>query len=162
MANIITRASKGAALTWDEGDSNLINLNAVKIEASNAGRAGDVLSIDPDGFVVWTPMPATGLEQKLISNIQGTTQQIVDSWSSTTYTTAKYLVQIRDNSKLQVQELLMFYDGTNVYFNEYGQMANQSLLGTFTAGVSGSNVRLLFTPTGATSMSVRLARTLMA
>lgn len=32
MANITTRASKGSALTWAEGDQNLINLNNDKVE----------------------------------------------------------------------------------------------------------------------------------
>jgi hypothetical protein len=56
----------------------------------------------------------------------------------------------------------MFYDGTNIDFSEYGIITNNGLLGTFTADVSGSNIRLLFTPNGATSMSIRIARTLMA
>lgn len=162
MANIITRASKGSALTWDEGDSNLINLNQVKLEASNSGSAGDLLSINQSGFVVWAPAPATGLEQKVLANIVGSSEQIIDSWASTSTTSAKYFIQIKDGANIQVQEIIMFYDGTNVYFNEYGQMANNSLLGSFDASVSGSNVRLLFTPNAANSMSVRIARTLMA
>jgi hypothetical protein len=35
MATIITRASKGSALTWTEGDQNLTNLNTDKIELTN-------------------------------------------------------------------------------------------------------------------------------
>lgn len=32
MATIVTRAGKGSALTWTEGDNNIINLNNAKIE----------------------------------------------------------------------------------------------------------------------------------
>lgn len=32
MATIVTRAGKGSALTWTEGDANITNLNAAKIE----------------------------------------------------------------------------------------------------------------------------------
>lgn len=34
MANIITRAGKGASLSWNEADANFINLNNDKLEAS--------------------------------------------------------------------------------------------------------------------------------
>jgi len=32
MSTIVTRASKGSALTWTEGDANIVNLNTDKIE----------------------------------------------------------------------------------------------------------------------------------
>lgn len=35
MANITTRASKGAPLSWDEADANFTNLNTAKLEVSN-------------------------------------------------------------------------------------------------------------------------------
>lgn len=43
MATIYTRASKGSALTWAEGDANITNLNNAKIELTNLSvtRSGD-------------------------------------------------------------------------------------------------------------------------
>ena len=35
MATVYTRASKGSALTWAEGDANINNLNTAKIELTN-------------------------------------------------------------------------------------------------------------------------------
>lgn len=43
MATIVTRASKGSALTWTEGDANITNLNNDKIELTDlsASSSGD-------------------------------------------------------------------------------------------------------------------------
>lgn len=43
MATIVTRAGKGSALTFQEGDANFTNLNTDKIELANlsAGTSGD-------------------------------------------------------------------------------------------------------------------------
>jgi hypothetical protein len=35
MATIVTRAGKGSALTWTEGDANITNLNNDKIELTD-------------------------------------------------------------------------------------------------------------------------------
>jgi hypothetical protein len=44
MATIVTRASKGSALTWAEGDANIVNLNNAKLESENTGSTGQVLT----------------------------------------------------------------------------------------------------------------------
>jgi hypothetical protein len=43
MSTIVTRASKGSALTWEEGDANLTNLNTDKLEFTSlsASTSGD-------------------------------------------------------------------------------------------------------------------------
>jgi hypothetical protein len=43
MSTIVTRISKGSALTWEEGDANIVNLNNDKIEFTNlsAATSGD-------------------------------------------------------------------------------------------------------------------------
>jgi hypothetical protein len=40
MATIVTRAGKGSALTWTEGDANVTNLNNDKLEASGGTLTG--------------------------------------------------------------------------------------------------------------------------
>jgi hypothetical protein len=44
MATIVTRAGKGSALTFVEGDANFNNLNTAKLESENAGSTGQVLT----------------------------------------------------------------------------------------------------------------------
>jgi hypothetical protein len=94
--------------------------------------------------------------------ISGTGQVQLDSIDTTQYDTVKYFIRIKDGSSYHVTEIILFYDGTNVNISQYGITFNNQLLGQFTADASGSTVRLLFTPGGATSMSIRVARQLMA
>lgn len=71
MATIVTRASKGAALTWAEGDSNITNLNNAKIELTDlsvgaegtASGDGSIAYNNTTGVFTYTPpvIPAAGI-----------------------------------------------------------------------------------------------------
>lgn len=53
MATIVTRAGKGSALTWTEGDANFTNLNNDKIEAVSEDTAPALGgNLDVDGFKI--------------------------------------------------------------------------------------------------------------
>jgi hypothetical protein len=47
----------------------------------------------------------------------------------------------------QVSDLMVLQDGTTADYIEYASIANNDILGTFAADISGANARLLFTPT---------------
>ena len=88
----------------------------------------------------------------------------LDTYSSSAYRTAKYIVQIVDGTKVHVEEVLVFHDGTNVYMTEYGISTSQGELGTFDAVLGGGTVTFNFTanytPTSMTIKTVRTAITL--
>jgi hypothetical protein len=74
---------------------------------------------------------------------------------ASTYRSSKVLVQISstDNSYYEMDEITILHDGTNVDFEEYGQLNTPSLLTSSTAGLgtyhvyySGSNINLDFIP----------------
>jgi hypothetical protein len=44
MSTIVTRAGKGSQLSWNEVDANFTNLNTDKIQSSNVGSTGEVLT----------------------------------------------------------------------------------------------------------------------
>jgi len=82
MATIVTRASKGSALTWAEGDANISNLNNDKIELTDlsvgaegtASGDGSISYNNTTGVFTYTPpvIPAAG-----ISNVvEDTTPQL--------------------------------------------------------------------------------------
>lgn len=76
-----------------------------------------------------------------------TTQGAVDTFNSSTYDSAKYIVQAKITGEIHATEVLVMHDGTDVYTTEYGTMwSGAASLGTFTADLSGGNIRLLFTP----------------
>lgn len=96
------------------------------------------------------------------SNVISTdTSQNLDNFLTAEYRTAKYLVQITDGSKIHVQEMLLFQDGSNVYMNIYAISTNQGELGDFDASVTGGNtMTLAFTPNYTpTAMVIKVART---
>jgi hypothetical protein len=71
MATIVTRAGKGSALTWTEGDANITNLNNDKIELTDlsvgaegtASGDGSIAYNNTTGVFTYTPpvIPAAGI-----------------------------------------------------------------------------------------------------
>jgi len=78
-----------------------------------------------------------------------TSNQVLDSISATTYRSVKYQIQITSSTSYHVTEVMVIHDGTDTFITEYGTIITGSSLATFTADVSGGNLRLLTTPTNA-------------
>ncbi len=88
-----------------------------------------------------------------------TSATVIDSWSATTYSSAKYIVQMKKGSDIEVIEVLVTVDGSNnVYLTEYADVISNAVLGTTDADYSGGNVRLLVTGTAADT-SVKVHKT---
>jgi hypothetical protein len=82
-----------------------------------------------------------------------TSATVIDSWSTSTYSSAKYIVQMKKGSDIEVIEVLVTVDGSNnVYLTEYADVISNAVLGTTDADYNGGNVRLLVT--GAASDTV--------
>jgi hypothetical protein len=86
----------------------------------------------------------------------GLTETVVDTWSATTYSSAKYLIQLKKNTDIETVEVLVMVDGNNnVYLTVYANMISNASLGTINADYLSGNVRLLVTATNAaTSVKV--------
>lgn len=92
--------------------------------------------------------------------ITNTVQQVLDTFSTSTYRTAKYLIQLVDGPKYHAQEMLLFHDNSQVYKTEYAVIFNTAELGTFDVDISSGNARLLFTAAaGVSSLVAKLTRT---
>jgi hypothetical protein len=76
-------------------------------------------------------------------------QVTLDSFSTSTYRSAKYLVQMTSGSAYHLIELSMIHDGTTVYLSQYGEIKTGASLGTFDASISTGTLSVLFTPTNA-------------
>ena len=86
--------------------------------------------------------------------------QNLDAFSTSTYRTARYTVQIVDGSKIHVSEMTVFHDNVLVYKNEYGISTNLGELGTFDANLTAGTVTLTFTPNYTpSSMKIKATRT---
>ena len=75
------------------------------------------------------------------------TDQVADTFFASAYRTAKYLVQISDNTDFHTTEVLLIHDGANAYITEYGTVFTNGSMGTIDADISSGKVRLLVTPT---------------
>jgi hypothetical protein len=87
-----------------------------------------------------------------------TTNQVVDSFSSTIYRTAKYLIQANFGTSYHSSEALMIHNGTTASLVVYGDVMTGSSLMTLDAEVSDGNVRLLATPANADT-TIKVVRT---
>jgi len=75
-----------------------------------------------------------------------TSATTIDTWSASTYRSAKYIVQMRKGSDIEVIELLVTVDGSNnVYLTEYADVISNTELGTTNAVYSGGDVLLQVT-----------------
>jgi hypothetical protein len=75
-----------------------------------------------------------------------TSATVIDSWSASTYSSAKYIVQMKKSGNIEVIEILVTVDGSNnVYLTEYADVISNEVLGTTDADYNGGNVRLLVT-----------------
>ena len=94
-----------------------------------------------------------------VSTTTATDQTSIDSFSASTYRSAKYNVQITRGSEYQTTEISVIHDGSDSYGTEYATIKTGATLATFSTDVSGGNVRLLATPSSATSTVFKLFRT---
>jgi hypothetical protein len=89
------------------------------------------------------------------TSLSTTSATVVDSWSATTYSSAKYIVQMKNGGDIEVLEVLVTVNGANnVYITEYADIQSNAQIGTTDADYSGGNVRLLVTATDGTTVKV--------
>ena len=84
--------------------------------------------------------------------------QVVDSWSATTYRSAKYQVQITSGTDYQVLEILVVHNGTTATQTIYADIKTNTELAAFGVDINSGVVRLLTTPTNAAT-TYRVIRT---
>ena len=89
------------------------------------------------------------------TSLSTTSPTVVDTWSATTYSTAKYIVQMTSGNDIEVLEVLVTIDGNdNVYITEYADVISNTQIGTTDADFSGGNVRLLVTSVDGATVKV--------
>jgi len=89
----------------------------------------------------------------------GTSATTIDTFAAATYTAAKYVVQMKKGSDIEVIELLVAVDGSsNVYLTEYADVQSNGELGTTNAVYSAGNVLLQVTAAAADT-AVKVSKT---
>jgi len=89
------------------------------------------------------------------TSVSTTSATVVDTWSATAYSSAKYIVQMKNGNDIETLEVLINIDGNNnVYITEYADVISNAQLGTTDADYLSGNVRLLVTSTNGTTVKV--------
>ena len=129
-------ANLASALTDEAGSGTVAFTTSPTFVTPTLGAAAATSIALPDALV--------GSALATASN----TATTIDTWSATTYSSAKYLVQMKLGSDIEVIEVLVTVDGSNnVYLTEYADVISNAVLGTTNAVYSGGNVLLQVTGT---------------
>ena len=160
FANIASGLIVGAN-AWIAG-----NLTAINNTYLNSNLTVGVSTTIGNALTVGTSTTLTNTFSGINSNAAVT----VDSFSATTYGSAKYLVQLVDTgvtpNKVQTAELSLTHDrnasSTLVYTNTYGVVSNQGNvgLGVFNGSYVSGSIQLRFTPNYTPSaLAIKVLRT---
>ncbi len=72
-----------------------------------------------------------------------TANQVIMTLSSSTYRTVEYLIQATSGTSYHTTKVHLIHNGTDVWIEEYGTIFTGTSLATFSADISGGNIRLL-------------------
>jgi hypothetical protein len=92
----------------------------------------------------------------------GATQTVAYAFAKGDYRSAKFLVKVSYSTHTEVSEVLLTLDTSdNIAITEYAVVGTNGSSSAISAGISGSNVQLLVTPTNANS-TIKVYGTLIA
>lgn len=134
MTTIVTRASNGAALSWAQGDQNLINLNNDKLEKSGGTitgySEGAIYNLGTTGGTI-APNVANGNVQKITLNsaltLNAFTSPVAGQsltliiYGGTAYTSITSTMKFAGGIKTLtatagcIDIVSIYYDGTNYF-----------------------------------------------
>jgi hypothetical protein len=99
---------------------------------------------------------AAGISTTITTGITTTAATTIDSFSTTSFRSAKLQIQITQNTDYQASDVLIIHDGTTASIIEYGSIATNNYLGTFNSSVSDGNCLLSINMISATSATVKV------
>ena len=163
--NVTANSTLGVAGNFNVTGTSVLTGNLSGGSAILSGNLGVTGTSVLSGSV--TIGPASSVVSYASASTTTTAVMVLDSFASSTYRTAKYVVQVVDSSitpnRVQVEEFLVFHDNGAtplVYLVSYGISSNNGELGTWDAVYSAGNISLQFTPnTSPGTMTVKTVRT---
>ena len=155
-ANTIANGSITTGNGFVNGIFGSNTLVCTNLRSGNVAGTGSMLNI-------FSPIKVGNTTQTDLSvSTTNTSLQTIDTYPVANNRTSKYLIQITcPTVGYQATELLVTHDGTNALITEYAQMISNTILGTFSALVSGGNFTLQIAPNNANN-TINIYRTSMA
>ena len=93
-----------------------------------------------------------------ITTIASVSATTIDTLPISTYRSARFQVQITQSTNYQSSDLMIIHNGTNSNIVEYGSVATNDYLASFTSTVSGSDMLLQATMISAGIATVKVVR----
>ena len=148
-------ANLAATVTDETGSGALVFANTPTLVTPAIGAATGT-SLNLSGSLTAASVTLTdALIGTATQALTDGTATIVDSWSASTYSSAKYVVQMKNGGDIEVLEVLVTVNGANnVYITEYADVVSNAVIGTTDADYSGGNVRLKVTASDGTTVKV--------
>jgi hypothetical protein len=145
-------------------------INGIKLPVSD-GSAGQVLQTDGSGNLGYFTSPllfdVSDLSDGTATLTGDSTTQTIDSFSTSTYRSAKYHLQISDTTadRYTLMEANVTHDGSSAYISSFGAASNGDGDGStiydsldLSADISGGNVRLRGTVNNTNSQVIKFVR----
>ena len=152
------------------GITTFASTSHVKIPSGTTGQrpspalAGDFRYNTTDGKFEgytdeWGEIGGGGGAAETDVAVSSTSATAVYSIAHATYRSAYMIIQITQGSAYQVGRYMVIHDGTTATIVEEAAVATGSMLGTFTADINGSNLRVLVNMGSASSATVTVIPT---
>jgi hypothetical protein len=171
--NTIKANASNANLELGANGTGYVRFNGINFPNSG-GLAGQVLQTNGSGQLSWFTSPLlfdqTTLDDGTITLNGDSTTQAIDSFSASTYRSAKYHIQISDATadRYTLLEANVSHDGSTAYVSSFGTADNGDGDGStvydsidLSADISGGNVRLLGTVNNTNSQVIKFVRRLI-
>lgn len=154
-SNILTITNAGVQSLTGTADQITVSASTGAVTLSLPQSIATTSSPTFSGLSVGSVTLTDALLGTATTSVSTTSATVVDTWSATTYSTAKYIVQMKNGNDIEVLEVLVTVDANNnVYLTEYADVISNAQIGTTDADYSGGNVRLLVTSTNGTTVKV--------
>jgi len=147
--------------------ANTIDTNVISSTDSSAVTISDNLQVN--GTLTATSISGLTVlnnstqSDGTITHSGSSGQQPLDSFVHATYRSAKYQVSITDatNSRYALDEIYVTHNGTTAFISTTGVSSTGSSLATYSADISGSNLRILIIPVSNNSVTYKFVKTLI-
>jgi len=147
--------------------ANILDTNVISSTDSSAVTISDNLQVN--GTLTATSISGLTVlnnstqSDGTVTHSGSSGQQPLDSFAHATYRSAKYQVSITDatNSRYALDEIYVTHNGTTAYISTTGVSSTGSSLATYSADISGSNVRILIVPNTSDSVTYKFVKTLI-
>ena len=166
ITGILTVGTSSIVIDGEENQVNvgsgvtLHHTNGVQVGGNTLHFSGLTLNqINVSGIVTASSF---SLPDGLISSGSLTTSSpteiAIDSFSASSYRSAKYQVQVESGSNYQTTEISVLHNDTTTFMTEYGTLQTGDSLASFTTDLTDGSVRLLATPLVAGEIKYKILR----